>query len=51
MGKFLGSIVKFIPMLTKSVWFTELKSVMQLKPDFDTVNYRMEVGGKHESCR
>ena len=51
MGKFLGGIVKVIPILTKSAWFTELKLVMQLKPDFDIVNDGIEVGGKHESCR
>ena len=50
MGKLLGSIVKVIPILTKSTWFIELKSVMELEPDFDIVNDAIEVSNKHESC-
>ena len=44
MGKFLGSIVKVISILTKSIWFMKLKSVMKLEPNFDIANDGSEVG-------
>ena len=49
MGKFLDSIVKVIPVLTKSTWFIELKSEMKLEPNVDTVNDGIEVNDKHKS--
>ena len=51
MDKFLTSIVNVILILTKSAWFMELKSMMELEPDFDTVNNVIEVGDKHKGCR
>ena len=51
MGKFLSSIVEVILILTKSTWFMELKSMMELEPNVDVVNNGIKVGDIHESCR
>ena len=51
MGKYLGSTVEVIQILTKRTWFIELKSVMELKPNYDALNNGIEVSDKHKSCK